>query len=54
MRKNRTYSNESPATVRVVVYTFAIAIIAIKTFTAFCRIIVRTVDGIADSRSTRA
>jgi hypothetical protein len=55
MRKNRyPYSTNEPSSFRVVAYTLAIAIIAIKTFAAICRMLVRTVDGIADSRSTRA
>jgi len=46
--------NDTPGAIRVIAYTLAIAIIAIKTFTAVCRIIVRTVDGVAESRSNRA
>lgn len=55
MRKNRyPYSDNSPSNLRVVAYTFAIAVIAIKTFNAICRMLVKTVNGIADSRSSRA
>ena len=55
MRRNRyPYSNETPSSLRVVAYTLAIAIIAIKTFGAICRMLVKTVDGIAESRSSRA
>ena len=50
---DKNHSGE-PGSFRVIAYTLAIAIIAIKTFTAVCRIIVRTVDGIAESRSNRA
>jgi hypothetical protein len=54
MKKDRyPYSND-PGVFRTGAYIAAMAIIMVKLVAALCRIVVKTVDGIADSRSTRA
>lgn len=52
MRKNRP--QKDPGTIKIATYFVLIAIIAVKTLRAVMNTLVKTYDGIAESRSSRA
>lgn len=52
MRNRYPYADSSsPSSLRIVLWTLAIAIIAVKTFGSICGSLVKTVNGISDARS---